>query len=107
VKVRFLESLNSIDLRFTLIDKNFLIFGFLKNTSNIEEPSKEGIDIKGHKISALLSDFYINQWEQAIEYEIYVKRIIENCIQDRTNSVEMIAQQLNIPIDEIKRIIAK
>lgn len=104
IEVRFNDSLQGIDLRFTLVDDTWLAFGIPEAIGETTTPSREGIDISGRKLAAILKTFFLAEWANAVDYDSYGSSLVTNLLTDGTNSMEMIADQFDLPFDEVKRL---
>lgn len=104
VEVRFHESLQGTDLRFTLLDDRWLIFGMPETALEVNAPSREGVDVEGRKLVALMKRFFVEQWETALDYNSYASKVVNTLLADSTHSVEMVSEQLRLPIDEVNKL---
>jgi hypothetical protein len=104
VDVRFQETLLVSDLRFSLFDDVLTVFGLPESLQEMDTPSREGIDVTNRKLVGLLNAHFTEQWEKATSYDEYLESVVREVIaDDSTNTVDMVAQQLRLPREEVQR----
>jgi hypothetical protein len=101
IQVRFSESLYATDLRFTLIDDAWVVFGLPVSSP---EPSREGIELMGRKLSALLAAYFEEQWDAGEDYQSYGGGVVRLLLSQKTNSPTMVADRLNLPLAEVQQL---
>jgi hypothetical protein len=104
VEVRFQQALVLSDLRFTLIDDGLIIVGLVPDSSSLEQPSLEGIDVRSRRLVSILSQDYLQQWDSAATYDTYLQEVVANAREDPQCSAAMVAEQLGLPSEEILQL---
>ncbi|MFQ6135153.1 MAG: hypothetical protein ACE5KU_05000 [Nitrososphaerales archaeon] len=94
------------DLRYMIVDERFVLVG-IPEAMGEDEPTKKGYRIPSIGIAAILLEHRNPCWNSKVtmRYEEYLKEIIEGVKKTDTRfSFEPLARELDIPIDELKRI---
>jgi hypothetical protein len=109
VKVRFQETLVVSDLRYSLFDDAMTVFGLPESIDHPEKPSRAGVDVPNRNLNALLDAHFSDEWEDAIEYDDYVRYVARKMIGREVlghkpmNIPAMVAAQLKIPVEDVRR----
>ncbi len=94
------------DLRYMIVDERYVLVG-IPEVVGEDEPTKKGYRIPSIGIAAILREHRDQCWDSkiTIRYEEYAKEIIDGVKEaESRDSLEPLARELNIPIDELKRI---
>jgi len=94
------------DIRYIIIDEKFVLIG-IPEIIGENEPTKKGYRIPSIGISAILQEHLNECWgsKASLKYEQYIKEIIDGVKnKDEQYSLEPLARELNIPVNEITRI---
>jgi hypothetical protein len=100
VEVEFKESLTVSDLRFSLFDHQTTVFGVPESAIKDGKPSRHGVDVSSRKLNALLAKYFLEETlppAPAVKFEDFVASHCCEVLLDETSSVEMVAEQLQVP----------
>jgi len=87
------------DLRYTVIDDEFVIIGVPEEKGK-SEPTKKGYNIPSEDLGRLLKEHFYSCWKDGISYEDYMRETL-----NETNaSPRQLGQELQIDEKEIERI---
>ncbi len=106
VELRFQETLLGDDLRFMLADRDMSVLGLPASNGPDERQSVHGVGVPGRKLSSLLFGYFESQWSDAAEYEEYVGRLVRRGIDDDETRAELVATELQLPVQEVRRLAA-
>jgi len=108
-KVKYYENLVIYDLRYTVADGRIVVMGFPIERGR-GKPTRKGVKIYSEILASILTENFEKYWvsEQAIRYEDYLRNYVERAMESHPGiTFASISSQLNIPIEEIERVIEK
>lgn len=106
-EVRFHEGLVVYDFRFMLVDESYAVLGLPERVGE-SQPTRRGIKLESETLTKILLDYFNDYWKAAETYEKYASQVVSNLVEKNPNvSARTIAQQLNLDIEEVKRIYNK
>jgi hypothetical protein len=109
VDVKFHENLLIYDLRFTVADGRVVVMGFPIETGEAK-PTRRGVKIYSETLAGILTRNFERYWlsKQAISYEDYLRLYVDGIIDTHPEvTLETVATQLEIPVEEIRRVMGK
>ena len=103
-EIRFHAGLLVNDLRFVVVDSKTVVLG-LPGTAGQNEPTREGFMIPSEGLSEILSSQFESKWSGGIDYDEYVKSVLEEAKSHSPNvSDSLLSSQLHVPESEVRRI---
>ena len=103
-EIRFHAGIIVSDLRYTIIDNNFTVFG-LPSSAGENQPTREGYVIPSGALAEIFSRQFEASWKESTPYDHYLKEIISETKNHNPNvSTQLLASQLQIPDSEVIRI---
>ncbi len=103
VTVVFQKALLVSDLRFSLFDEKMTVVGMSESELNSDKPSRHGVGISNHKLNAMLLQYFHAEFASASSFSDFLKSVVTvRVLEDPTNTHEMIAEQLGVPVTEIE-----
>ncbi len=103
VTVVFQKALLISDLRFSLFDEKLSVVGMSESEINSDKPSRHGVGITNRKLNAMLLQYFNAELESASTFKEFLGSVVTTkVLEDPTNTHEMIAEQLGVPVPEIE-----
>ncbi len=102
-EVRYHGGLVVYDLRHMVVDDRVVVLGFPEKMG-AEQPTRTGIKIESESLAKIFKERFEKLWKEAIPYEEYLEEVISDI--KRANpeiSPDLVAKQLDLPIDEVNR----
>ncbi len=103
-EVRYHSGLVVYDLRHMVVDDRVVAMGFPERVG-AEQPTRTGIKIESESLAKIFKERFEKLWREAVPYEKYLSQVISDI--ERANpkiSPNLVAKQLDLPIDEIDRV---
>jgi hypothetical protein len=105
IPVKFQKILSISDLRFSLFDETRIVIGMAESQKNSDKPSRHGVGVANYKLHAMLLEYFKAEWDSATEFDEYLRGIVTPAVlEDPTNPLAMIAEQLGVKISDIERV---
>lgn len=105
-KIRFDPDLLVSDIRYMIIDHNFVVLG-LPEKAGEREPTRSGYKIPSEGLATLLKTDFMKHWDstESKEYDEYLRGILSSIRKESPEtSDQLIATQLDVDLDEIHRL---
>jgi hypothetical protein len=96
VEVEFKDSLTVSDLRFSIFDHKMSVFGVPETSIPDGKPSRHGVDISSRKLNAMLAEHFVIETDKVPGFLKFVASRACKVLEDPTNSIAMVAEQLRI-----------
>ncbi len=103
-EVRYHGGLVVYDLRHMVVDDKIVVMGFPEKIG-AEQPTRTGIKIESESLAKIFKERFEKLWKEAVPYEEYLRHVISGI--KRANpeiSPDLVAKQLDLPIEEINRV---
>jgi hypothetical protein len=109
VEVMFHENLIIYDLRYTVADGRVVVMGFPIEVGEAK-PTRRGVKVYSETLASILLKNFERYWlsSHAIKYEDYLKQYVDGVRETNPDiTLEAISRQLDIPVDEIERVVGR
>jgi len=105
-EVRFHSSLIVSDVRYVVFDTKYVLIG-LPSSVGANNPTREGYLIPSEGMAEIFLHQFNTKWAEATRYDEYLAEILSEAKSHSPNaSVELLSSQLQIPAEEVKRVLA-